>query len=262
MVSTLLVGRTLSDLRLELRRRAEMQQALAMNSLALEASPLGVIIVDARQPDFPLTYCNPAFLRITGYSRKEVLGRNCRFLVGHDRNQPELPRLLAAIRRGEPCQAILRNYRKDGSLFWNEVTLAPMHDDQGISHFVALQHDVSRRELLAEELGLRREELMRQTHLLSQTEAIADIGGWVLEMPSEQMFWSEGTFRIYDLEPVGGAPNLEQAMNYFDEDSRARARATLDHAAQRRSLRHRTACRHRQEQLPLGAPQGPGRARR
>lgn len=229
MVSTLLVGRTLSDLRLELRRRAEMQQALAMNSLALEASPLGVIIVDARQPDFPLTYCNPAFLRITGYSRKEVLGRNCRFLVGHDRNQPELPRLLAAIRRGEPCQAILRNYRKDGSLFWNEVTLAPMHDDQGISHFVALQHDVSRRELLAEELGMRREELMRQTHLLSQTEAIADIGGWVLELPSEQMFWSEGTFRIYDLEPVGGAPNLEQAMNYFDEDSRARARATLDH---------------------------------
>lgn len=227
MVSALLVGRSLSDLRLNLRRRAEMQRELAMTNLAMEATPLGVTIADARDPDFPLIYCNSAFERITGYRREDALGRNCRFLVGHDRNQPALRHLRAAIEKGEPTQVILRNYRRDGSLFWNEVTLAPMRDGEGISHFVALQHDVSTRELLSEELAMRREELLRQTHLLSQTEAIADLGGWVLQLPARTLFWSEGTFRIFDLDPADGAPSFERVLEFFDAASRQQAEATL-----------------------------------
>ncbi len=227
MFATLLVGRSLSDLRLALSRSAQMQQQLALANLALQASPLGISIADARQADLPLIYCNPMFERISGYSREEILGRNCRFLQNDDHNQVELQRMRVALQRGEPCQVVLRNYRKNGGQFWNEITLAPMRDDRGISHYVALQNDVSARERLAVELSTRREELLRQTHLLSQTEAIADIGGWVLEVPSLNMFWSEGSFRIYELDPSGETPNLNQALSYFDEGSLALVQRTL-----------------------------------
>ncbi|MEN0106541.1 MAG: PAS domain-containing protein, partial [Pseudomonas sp.] len=227
MVAALLIGRSLSDLRLALLRSAQMQQQLALANLALEASPLGITIADARQPDLPLIYCNPMFERITGYSRAEVLGRNCRFLQGDDHRQSELHPLRSALQRGEATQVILRNYRKNGSEFWNEITLSPLRDDQGISHYIALQNDVTSRQRLAAEVAARREELLRQTHLLSQTEAIADIGGWVLEVPSLDMFWSEGCFRLYELDPSGATPNFNQAVSYLDKEGQAIARRTL-----------------------------------
>ncbi|MCY1276853.1 PAS domain S-box protein [compost metagenome] len=221
LFAALLVGRSLSDLRLALARSAAMQEQLALTQLAIDASPMGVCIADARQADQPLIYCNPAFERMTGYARAEILGRNCRFLQGDDRNQSELQRLRVAQQRGEPCQVVLRNYRKNGGLFWNEITLAPMRDAQGaISHFVGLQHDVSAREQQIVELARRREELLRQAHLLAQTEAIADIGGWVLNPADGSMFWSEGCFRLFELDPSGETPRLGQALGYFDGDSR------------------------------------------
>ncbi|CAD5105857.1 bifunctional diguanylate cyclase/phosphodiesterase [Zestomonas carbonaria] len=233
LFATLLVGRSLSDLRLALSRRAEMQQQLALTQLAIDASPMGVCIADARQPDLPLIYCNPAFERMSGYSREEILNRNCRFLQGDDRHQSELQRLRVALRRGEACQVVLRNYRKNGSLFWNEITLAPMRDAQGISHFVGLQHDVSAREQQIVELARRREELLRQTHLLAQTEAIADIGGWVLDPTDLSMFWSEGCFRLFELDPSGATPSLEQAFAYLDADSRHLAEQAVRQALER-----------------------------
>ncbi len=227
MVATLLIGRSLSDLRLALSRSAQMQQQLALANLALEASPLGISIADARQPDLPLIYCNPMFERITGYSRAEVLGQNCRFLQGDDRNQSELHLLRAAMQRGDDAQVVVRNYRKNGTPFWNEITLSPLRDDRGISHYIALQNDVTSRERMAGEVASRREELLRQTHLLTQTEAIADIGGWVLEVPGLDMYWSEGCFRLYELDPSGATPDFNQAISYLDKEGQATAHRTV-----------------------------------
>ncbi|RMH83418.1 EAL domain-containing protein [Pseudomonas sp. AOB-7] len=230
MSAALLVGRALGDLRQALARSAQMQQQLARANLAMEASPLGVTIADARQPDLPLIYCNPAFSRITGYTVEEVLGRNCRFLAGDDRNQRDLKQLRAALREGRSGHAVLRNYRKDGSPFWNEVVLAPMRDEQGISHFVGLQHDVTEREELAAKVEQQRLAMLRQSHLFSQTESIADIGGWVLELTDLSMFWSEGCYRIVGRDLALGAPLLEQALDYYDGASQALIRANLAEA--------------------------------
>ena len=227
MLATLLVGRSLSDLRQALERSAQMQRQLALANLALEASPLGVSIVDARQADLPLIYCNPAFERITGYSRAESLGGNCRFLLRGDRQQRELSRLRQAISQGQGCQVVLRNYRKDGQPFWNELSLAPMHDEQGLSHFIALQHDVTAREQLAAQVTAQRQALLQQSHLFSQTENIADLGGWVLNLGDFSMFWSAGCYSIYELDPNGGAPSFEQALGYLDDSSRLIAQNTL-----------------------------------
>ncbi len=227
MLASLMVGRALSDLRQSLARSAQVQQQLALANLALEASSLGVIIADARQAELPLIYCNPSFERITGYSRKESLGRNWSFLLGGDHRQQGLARLQHAVQEGQACDVVLRNYRKDGEQFWNEFILAPMRDDQGISHFVALLHDVSAREHMAQQVRSQSDELLRQSYLFSQTEHIANLGGWVLNLPAQDMNWSEGCFRIYELDPKNGTPNLDEALNYMDADGRALAEQTL-----------------------------------
>lgn len=106
-----------------------------------EAVNAAVVISDARAPDMPVTYVNPAFERMTGYSSAETLGRNCRFLQGNDLNQPGLNALKTAIKGCTNGYAILRNYRKDGSLFLNELFISPVKDSQGeVTHFVGVQH--------------------------------------------------------------------------------------------------------------------------
>jgi len=227
MLATLLVGRSLSDLRQALARSAQMQQQLALANLALEASPLGVVIADARESNLPLIYCNPAFEQITGYSREECLGNSWNFLLRDDQQQQGFSRLQQAVRDGVGCNVVLRNYRKNGQQFCNEVTLAPMRDDRGISHFVALQSDVTAREHLATQVRSQSDELLKQSYLFSQTEHIASLGGWVLNLADMSMDWSAGCFRIYELDPKNGTPNLDGALSYLDASGRLLSEQTL-----------------------------------
>lgn len=121
---------------------------------AVEASGSGMVICDAGRPGLPVVYVNPAFERITGYPAAEVLGRNCRFLQGTERQQPELDTLREALREGRECEIVLRNYRRDGSLFWNQLSLAPLRDGDGrITHWVGLQNDLTQRRQYEAELA-------------------------------------------------------------------------------------------------------------
>lgn len=141
-------------------------QGLRILQRAVDAAPNGVLITDNHRPDNPIIFANPAFERMTGYHAEEILGRNCRFLQGEDRDQPGLTDLRAAFTAGEPATVLLRNYRKDGTLFWNRLHIAPVRDQQGsISHYVGLQEDVTRQ---------REEEAARQ-QLLEIVEATPDL---------------------------------------------------------------------------------------
>ena len=130
---------------------------LRVRNRAIEAINVGIAITDALQPDMPIVFCNHAFQAITGYSREEVLGRNCRFLQQGDRNQESRQVIRDAIDHRRECRALLRNYRKDGSLFWNDLTISPVRDAAGeITHFVGLINDVTAR-VVAEEQKRERE---------------------------------------------------------------------------------------------------------
>ena len=100
---------------------------------AVDQSVDGIIIADARKPDLPLVYVNVGFEKMTGYSSREVLGKNCRFLQGEDRMQPSIEVVREAVKNGESCVVMLRNFRKDGSLFWNEFNMSPVRDNGGSS---------------------------------------------------------------------------------------------------------------------------------
>jgi len=124
----------------------EMERELLLNRAAIEAARNGIIITDAQMDDHPIVYTNAAFEQLTGYRAEEIIGHNCRFLQRDDRDQADARRLARAIRAGENCDVLLRNYRKDGSLFWNELRISPIYDDEGIlTHFVGIQHDATAR---------------------------------------------------------------------------------------------------------------------
>lgn len=106
-----------------------------------QAMHAGVVISDAISPDMPVTYVNSAFEQMSGYSSAEMLGRNCRHLQGNDTAQPALENIKQAIRNQTNGYAVLRNYRKDGSLFVNELFVSPIKDANGkVTHFMGIQH--------------------------------------------------------------------------------------------------------------------------
>jgi two-component system cell cycle response regulator len=112
----------------------------------LDSAPEGIAICDATAPDHPVVYVNTALEQMTGYAAAELLGTNMRLLQGNDRDQEGIRRLREAVARGEPCRALLRNYRKNGELLWNELTMQPMRDVSGaLTHFVAFLRDASGR---------------------------------------------------------------------------------------------------------------------
>lgn len=110
---------------------------------AMHESPIGITIADATREDIPLIYVNDTFVALTGYSRAEVLGRNCRFLQGPETREEPVAKMREAIEAGESVTVELRNYRKDGSMFWNRVTLTPITDESGdVTHYLGFQQDV------------------------------------------------------------------------------------------------------------------------
>lgn len=113
---------------------------------ALECTTNGVVISDMTLRDEPVFYANPAFCRITGYEPSEVIGRNLRFLEGDDTDQPELAELRRAKDERRSTQVVLRNYRKDGTLFFNELAVAPVDEGGAIRHYVGVLNDVTERE--------------------------------------------------------------------------------------------------------------------
>jgi PAS domain S-box-containing protein len=120
---------------------------------AVAASSNGILITDPKLPDNPIVYVNPAFERISGYTAEEVRGRNCRFLQGDDRDQPALDGLREALVEERECRVVLRNYRKDGTPFWNELHVSPVHDEEGrLINFVGVQNDVTERRRIEENL--------------------------------------------------------------------------------------------------------------
>lgn len=124
------------------RKRAE--KSLQLRERAIAASSNGIVITDATQPNNPMIYVNPSFERITGYNTDEVIGRDCRFLQGGDRNQIGSLDLRQAIQEKRECHAVLLNYRKNGTPFWNDLYIAPVFDDHGeLTNYIGIQTDIT-----------------------------------------------------------------------------------------------------------------------
>lgn len=119
----------------------------------LDSCVNGVTLSDPDYEDSPIVYANKAFADMCGYEQSEIIGRNCRFLQGSDRDQPELDRLRAAIKKSEPVEVTLRNYRKNGELFHNRLVVKPLFDERGhVVYFLGIQYDITEQVAAQEEI--------------------------------------------------------------------------------------------------------------
>lgn len=143
--------------------------------MVINASHDGIVIAEKEGEDNILIYVNPAFERMTGYSSDEILYQDCRFLQAGDRDQPALALIRDALNRRRSCREVLRNYRKDGTPFWNELSLSTvLNENDQQTYIIGVQKDVSA-QVRAEQ---RVQKLENQvTELQAQLSALQATGG-------------------------------------------------------------------------------------
>lgn len=141
------------------RKLAEDQ--IRLRERAIEAASVGIVVSDATQGDNPIIYANSALSRITGYAQNEFLGKNLRMLQGRGTDEEDRESIRHAIANEKRCEVIIRNYRKDGQAFWNELQLSPVLDEEGrLTHYIGVITDVTERrraETETQQLNVARE---------------------------------------------------------------------------------------------------------
>ncbi len=137
----------------DVTERRRRKRDLELKERAMDEAKVGITLSDPNVEDNPLIYVNDGFVEQTGYTPEEVLGRNCRFLQGDEREQPALDDLRDAIAAEEPTTVDLRNYRKDGEQFWNRLSVTPVYDEDGdLVNHIGIQQDVTEERTRAKRL--------------------------------------------------------------------------------------------------------------
>jgi len=154
----------------DITERKQAEESLQLRDRAIAASSNGIIIADVTMANSPIIYANPALEQITGYSVAEVIGQNSSFLHDADLNQPGITEIHDAITQGKSCTVVLRNYRKDGTLFWNEISISPVYDLHGrFTHYIGIQSDITERKQAEVALLISQERLQ---YLLSSSPGV------------------------------------------------------------------------------------------
>jgi diguanylate cyclase (GGDEF)-like protein/PAS domain S-box-containing protein len=188
----------------EVTATVQATRQLALYKRAIEAVNAGVVITDAAGADHAVIYANPEFEKITGYAEEEIIGSNCRLLQGPETDPAAVAELRAAIRQRRAARVTLRNYRKDGSVFWNRLQIAPVFDEHNaISHYVGIQQDISSLVLAEQSVAAQ----ARQQAALARFGLYALSGRSVDEIYAEALRCAAETLRIGHaliLKPVNG----------------------------------------------------------
>jgi PAS domain S-box-containing protein len=144
---------------------------LLLKERALESTAEGVVISDCMQPGMPIIYVNKAFTAVTGYGYDEVVGHNCRFLQGADTDPAAKQSIRKALADECSCMVEILNYRKDGTSFWNRLSITPVRDDQGrTTHFVGIQSDITRRRQAEDSLRAANAQLNRDLQAAAEIQ--------------------------------------------------------------------------------------------
>ena len=209
-------------------------EELHLNRRIFRSVTSGISVADATLPDLPLVYVNPAFEVMTGYCLEEVEGKNCRFLQGAVRDQPGLTQIREALREEREVIAIIKNFRKDGSAFWNELSLSPIRNREGeLTHMVGIQTDVTAR--VEFEAALRESEKLAAVGRLASSiaheinnplESVTNLLylARTVEDPGETMRY----LAMADKELQRVAQITSQSLRFYKQSSRAQAISAVE----------------------------------
>ncbi|MFT4947299.1 MAG: PAS domain S-box-containing protein, partial [Natronomonas sp.] len=178
---------------LQNRERRRQRQELELKDRAMDAAPAGITITDPARDDNPLIYVNERFERLTGYSAEEILGQNCRFLQGKNTDPGPVARLREAIDAAEPVSVELRNYREDGTEFWNRVSIAPVRTNGEVTNYVGFQQDITEEKERAAELQRKERRYQAVFNDPNILVGLLDTDGTVLDINETAMNYVDAT---------------------------------------------------------------------
>jgi len=181
----------------DITERKEREAELTKKTEAMEKAPVGITLTDPEQPDNPLVYANERYCELTGYEEPELIGRNCRFLQGTETDPEASAEIHNAIDNEAEVSTVLRNYRKDGTMFWNHVTIAPIKGKDGaVTNFVGFQEDVTER------IERNQQQELAETVFQNTQDAL-----FIIDVAENGEFYVERVNEIY--EELTGLSNTE-----------------------------------------------------
>ncbi|WP_144920855.1 PAS domain S-box protein [Halorubrum salsamenti] len=219
--------------------RSEAADANASNVSAkvraMDEAPIGIALTDPDREDNPIIYVNDEFTALTGYERDEAVGRNCRFLQGDATDDERVATLREAIDNREPVTVELRNYRKDGTEFWNRVRIAPIFDADGdLDLFVGFQDDITERKRYERQLESTSARLEALFEHSPDMFAVHDIDGTIRDVNQrlcDELGYSEPELlgrKVWDIDPLADPDRASSFWETLPPNSPHRFEAELE----------------------------------
>jgi PAS domain S-box-containing protein len=196
-----------------------------LSAFALDQVPDSVIITDANltRPGGPLIiYVNQAMLDLTGYSREELFGKSPKIFQGEDTNRETASRIIEQLRSGQKVSETILNYTKDGTTYWTEINITPVRDDhENVIAYLSIQHDLSHFQKV-------KQQHERDLRLASTGEKIARVGTWGYDLEDHKVFWSDGTYDIWEWDRSEPLPSVSDCLEFIDKADQPMMAAMMD----------------------------------
>jgi len=139
----------------DIKRWQKFLDLMVVRQRALEYAGDGIIITESVENDCPIVFCNEAFVQLTGNAKEDILGKNCRFLQGEDTNKEQKKKIRDSLENAKPFAGRILNYRKNGTSFWNHLTITPIFNpNKLLTHFIGIQRNVTELHGLEKELKI------------------------------------------------------------------------------------------------------------
>ncbi|MFC1677140.1 ABC transporter substrate binding protein [Planctomycetota bacterium] len=211
-------------------KRKQAERTLRLRNTAIYNSPNGVIIADhVGKNDNPIVYVNPSFEKITGYSLDELKGQDCRFLQGDDRDQPDLGEVRLALREQRPCHVTVRNYRKDGSMFWNKLSIIPVRNARNkLTHYIGISSDITSQIQAQQKLKKSQEQL-------SMALDAANDGLWDWNIKTGEAYFSPRYYTMLGYEPNEFEPSYQALVDLLHPDDKNGTEQRIRECIERKS---------------------------
>lgn len=173
----------------------------------LDQANIGITVTDPKQPDNPIIYANQSFRDKYNYKEEDYLGKNCRFLQGKDTQQQSSKDIKKALEQEKAISTIIRNYKKNGELVYNQITISPIYDSENkLNFFLGVQKDIT-----------KLHNLLEQT---KTTESLANIGYWELNLDTDVFYWSDKVYKLFEMNKNILNPTYESFLDVIHPDDK------------------------------------------